>query len=225
MNFLNLLKSMSLNIQKFKHIEEWKQAIFKILDRLPDSSNIIVPGGKTPLFLYEQYFNNRSFKSLVLSDERITTNSLESNFLSISSRTSAKILSLCKFPIDDYKTIDLNEISIKLSLLEHPKLAILGLGEDGHYASIFPDSSTLAEDNKERVKITTKGNSTDQFRVSLSENYIQMTNEIIFLIKGKSKSEIVGLIEGNASEIMHLPIGKLIKSYNGRLSVYYCLND
>ena len=52
-----------------------------------------------------------------------------------------------------------------------------------------------------------------------------MTNEIIFLIKGKSKSEIVGLIEGNVSEIMHLPIGKLIKSYNGRLSVYYCPND
>jgi len=225
MNFLNLLKSMSLNIQKFKHVEEWKQAIFKILDRLPDSSNIIVPGGETPLFLYEQYFNNRCFGSLVLSDERITANSLESNFISISSLTSANIFSLCKFPIDDYKTIDLNEISTKLSLLDHPKLAILGLGEDGHYASIFPNSLTLAEDTKGRVKITTKGNLTDQFRVSLSENYIQMTNEIIFLIKGRSKSEIVGLIEGNASEIMHLPIGKLIKSYNGRLSVYYCPND
>ena len=56
MNFLNLLKGMSLNIQKFKHVEEWKQAIFKILDRLPDSSNIIVPGGNTPLFSLRAIF-------------------------------------------------------------------------------------------------------------------------------------------------------------------------
>ena len=92
--------------------------------------------------------------------------------------------------------------------MDHPKLAILGLGEDGHYASIFPNSLTLAEDTKGRVKIITKGNLTDQFRVSLSENYIQMTNEIIFLIKGRSKSEIVGLIEGNASEIVESYIEK-----------------
>ena len=59
-----------------------------------------------------------------------------SNFLTIS-LTNSNIFKLCDFPISNYKNISLNKISDALNKIKHPDIALLGLGDDGHYASIF----------------------------------------------------------------------------------------
>ncbi len=68
-------------------------------------------------------------------------------------------------------------------------LIILGLGEDGHTASIFPDNLASFSTCKalEIVNHPTNG----QQRITLSGNTINNAREIIFLCTGENKSEII----------------------------------
>jgi len=69
---------------------------------------------------------------------------------------------------------------------------MLGLGEDGHTASIFPDRLDLFETHKIcEVVIQPE---TKQYRITIAGNIINNSGKTAFLITGKNKSEIVGSI-------------------------------
>jgi 6-phosphogluconolactonase len=76
-----------------------------------------------------------------------------------------------------------------------PSITILGLGEDGHTASLFPGSE-VENENGERSFLTTAtpGNAfavrigaTDTWRLSLSANFLRSSREIVFLVGGDNK--------------------------------------
>ena len=67
-------------------------------------------------------------------------------------------------------------------------LVLLGLGEDGHTASLFPNQ---AVDNSADVVPVFGAPKPPAQRVTLSQNRLNNTNEVLFLVTGAGKQEAV----------------------------------
>lgn len=92
-------------------------------------------------------------------------------------------------------------------------LILLGLGEDGHTASLFPDSSALSE--TERWVATTYVQKLEAHRLTLTLPVINNAAQITFLIAGQSKAAVVKKIL--ASQDTNAPAAR-IKPADGKLS-------
>mgnify|MGYP001173640714 FL=1 len=215
---------MSFKIKKFNIESKWKEAIISKLNYV-DSDSIVVPGGKTPLFLYKEYFSKKLSNILIPSDDRLTEDITKSNYNFIKSYSKTRVIKLCEFPVSDYKDVNLNKISDSILSCQPPNIGLLGLGDDGHFASIFPNSKTIKEDSNGVVRIIYSESSDQKYRVTLTEKFIKSIQELLFIVKGQSKFKIINKIKENLSSIKHLPIGKLIQSYDGKLNIMYCVND
>ena len=74
----------------------------------------------------------------------------------------------------------------------------LGLGEDGHTASIFPDQ--IGQWTSKKPCVVAKQPQTGQKRISITGGVINAAHRVAFLVAGKSKSSVVNEIvmkEGN----------------------------
>jgi 6-phosphogluconolactonase len=81
----------------------------------------------------------------------------------------------------------------------------LGIGDDGHTASIFPDSMELLHSSGicEAVRHPVSG----QFRITLTGQVILQAKKITFLVTGSSKSRIVSQILNKNEETSRFPAG------------------
>jgi 6-phosphogluconolactonase len=68
-------------------------------------------------------------------------------------------------------------------------LLLLGLGEDGHIASLFPKSPEL--ENLNSLVVHTINPNDKSERISLGVTTIQAAKRVVFLVKGSSKSDIL----------------------------------
>jgi 6-phosphogluconolactonase len=82
-------------------------------------------------------------------------------------------------------------------------LIILGMGDDGHTASIFPHEMELLTSDK-ICEVATHPES-GQKRVSLTGNVINNANRIYFLISGKAKAKPLSAIMNNLKSANKLP--------------------
>lgn len=74
-------------------------------------------------------------------------------------------------------------------------LIMLGIGEDGHTASLFPGHPALAEDKRWAVAVRT--NKAKRDRISLTLPVINRAKAVFFLVTGKRKARIIKrLLEG-----------------------------
>ncbi len=96
-------------------------------------------------------------------------------------------------------------------------LVILGLGEDGHTASIFPDQLELFED--ERVCVATEHPLTGQKRITLTGKVLNNANRLIFMVTGESKSQRIAEIMNDDEAAKLLP-AYYISPKNGSLVWY-----
>ena len=71
-------------------------------------------------------------------------------------------------------------------------LVMLGLGEDGHIASLFPNSDNLKE--KLRHVSASYVESVDSWRISLTMPVILAARELVVLVTGDNKAEILKAI-------------------------------
>jgi len=85
--------------------------------------------------------------------------------------------------------------NILSSQLPHKKLLpcfdliLLGMGDDGHTASIFPDQLQLLQ--SEKICEVSEHPISRQKRITLTPNVINNASEIIFLVNGNNKSRIL----------------------------------
>ncbi len=73
-------------------------------------------------------------------------------------------------------------------------LVLLGLGADGHTASLFPGSDALAE--RERWTEVAEGGEPPLARVTLTLPALNAADGVLFLVSGKSKTEALGRLLG-----------------------------
>ena len=66
-------------------------------------------------------------------------------------------------------------------------MTFLGVGADGHTASLFPKNLAILKDNNICLKV--KNSWENYHRISLSFSYLMKSNQIIFLVNGESKAK------------------------------------
>lgn len=93
-------------------------------------------------------------------------------------------------------------------------LVILGMGDDGHTASIFPHEIKLW-DSKENCVVAIHPNS-GQKRVSITGKIINNASQVAFLVTGESKAEKVFEIIKNTGNYKSYP-ASLVKPISGKL--------
>jgi len=100
---------------------------------------------------------------------------------------------------------------------QHPvfNLVMLGLGEDGHTASIFPDQMWLL--NSKNICEVAVYPSNRQKRITLSGTAINNAEMIIFLVTGKNKSTIVKKVLEKKQKIFP---AEFVQPINGELEFY-----
>ncbi len=79
-------------------------------------------------------------------------------------------------------------------------LALLGVGEDGHTASLFPGSDALNEKNKWVAYVKGMGNPPVIDRITLTLPVFNSAQNIMFIVSGKGKGEIVKNILSGAGK-------------------------
>jgi 6-phosphogluconolactonase len=93
-------------------------------------------------------------------------------------------------------------------------LILLGLGEDGHTASLFPETDAVEEYEKHAVAVFVPKLSA--WRVTLTLPVFNAARKVLFLVSGKSKSEIVQRIMSNKQPDKELP-ATMVNPQNGEI--------
>ena len=93
-------------------------------------------------------------------------------------------------------------------------LIILGMGLDGHIASIFPDQQALL--NSEKICEVSVHPVTSQKRITLTGKVLNNADLLAFLVTGKSKAWLVSEILNKAKEADHYPAAHITPE-NGKL--------
>ena len=94
-------------------------------------------------------------------------------------------------------------------------LVLLGMGEDGHTASLFPDSQALNEVHAWAVANWIE--SLGEFRVTLTAPAINAAANVTFLVAGEKKAERLHEVLRGPSQPAHLP-AQLISPKDGSLT-------
>jgi 6-phosphogluconolactonase len=89
-----------------------------------------------------------------------------------------------------------------MALPDHLDLVLLGMGPDGHTASLFPGQEALEERNR-RVMATTAADGTP--RITLTYPAIDAARHVVFLVTGESKREALDAIRRGED----LPAGRV----------------
>ncbi len=102
---------------------------------------------------------------------------------------------------------------------DHPlfDLVLLGLGEDGHTASLFPHDTALNE-NRRLVAHTIQPDS-GQDRMTLTFPAILDSKKIIFLIQEKEKEDVVNRWLDKKASVDELPAVKILE--HSDVGVFY----
>lgn len=95
-------------------------------------------------------------------------------------------------------------------------VAFLGLGSDGHTASLFPDEDFISGDNPFYfVK-----NKFGYDRITLSMKFLTKIKNINFLVSGNSKKNTLQQIIYNKSESNNYPAKYLIERSSGDINIF-----
>jgi 6-phosphogluconolactonase len=197
--------------------------------------DITLSGGTTPQILFERlarkYSELPEWNKIHLwwGDERcVDSGSSESNFR----MTEESLISKVTIPKDNIHRIRGEAIpeeeavrygeEIRQSLkikdnLPAFDLVLLGLGEDGHTASIFPDQLELLESDK--ICSVAVHPQSGQKRITLTGKVINNANEIFFMVTGAGKARRVAEIMNNHPVAGRLP-AYYILPVHGRLTWY-----
>lgn len=95
-------------------------------------------------------------------------------------------------------------------------LVLLGMGEDGHTASLFPHTDALFELG--RIAVANHVAQKDAWRITLTWPVINRAREVAFLIEGAAKAEVVRDVFLGAYDPEAKP-AQLIRPASGRLDL------
>jgi 6-phosphogluconolactonase len=94
-------------------------------------------------------------------------------------------------------------------------LVVLGMGTDGHTASLFPNGGDSIE--SERWVISTQFPASDGHRLTLTPLVINNARRVLFLVTGADKAETLAQVLNGPYEPARLP-AQLIRPVSGNIT-------
>lgn len=229
--------SVSTEVKIYSNKKEVVKALAKAIFKLSKSSdqnrfNILLSGGNTPTELFKKlskkYAETIDWERIHLwwGDERCVSPENEN-----SNYKQANDFLISKVPIPEANVHRIKgendpeeeairyagEIEQNLNFRgDNPvfDLVLLGLGEDGHTASIFPDELELFED--ERICAVATHPLSGQKRITITGKVLNNANRVFFLVSGRSKSQRISEIMNDEDAAKLLP-AYYISPTNGEL--------
>lgn len=188
-----------------------------------DRFNIALSGGSTPEPLYRllssERFNSRidwSRVNLFWGDERcVPPTDDASNYLmatrSLISRINIPFKNIHRIKgelgddaADEYETSLVSYFALDKGGFPHFDLILLGMGEDGHTASIFPETPAVNATGK--IVTAVHVEKLESTRITLTPPTINSASNIIVLVSGEDKADTVSRVLEGDYEPDELPL-------------------
>ena len=190
--------------------------------------NLAFSGGKSPINLFVKLSKadlNWQKCNISLVDERILPQShadsnagrVEKYFL----QNKAKLAQFNPLIKNFNENLNSNDfVESANSFYQQPDLAVLGMGLDGHTASLFPKAKEFANALKcvQNIVLINPTEAPYQ-RLSMSLNALQSCKKLFLFIVGKDKKEIFD--RASLKENADFPISFILHSRKVQCDVYY----
>ena len=227
--YINIFKSPAELAEKLA-----EEIVLRINEsaRRKKTFTIALSGGSTPEILFSKLGDNYSksahweYVHFFWVDERcVPPESIESNYRMANENLLSKIdIPLCNIHRIRGERIPEKEAygySEEISEFTNSRdgfplvdVILLGVGEDGHTASIFPGNLKLL--NSDKICEVAIHPSTGQKRITITGKVINNADLIYFLVTGKKKAAIVEEIFKKTKSSQNLP-ASFILPLNGKL--------
>jgi 6-phosphogluconolactonase len=203
-----------------------------------DLFSMSLSGGSTPKAIFNYLATNYKEKiewnkiKIFWGDERcVAPENEESNYkmtndfllkhVSIPNKNIYRIKGENNPEIESHRYAEITKEQIRLNRgIPQFDLIMLGLGEDGHTASIFPDNLKLFENDNLFAPAQNPYNK--QVRISATGKLINNASLIVFLVTGESKAEMVSRIINQTEGNLKFP-ASFVKPLSG--DIYWLLDE
>ena len=224
---------MAKQTKKFQDYHSWARAVADEISQAlaqaiaeNDRAGLIVPGGRTAariLPILSQMDLDWSRVTLVLTDERwVDPEQPDSNeglvrrSLLVGAAGAASLVSL-KTPAE-HPGEALAEVERRLSELPRPFDAVfLGMGEDGHIASLFPGDEVAAQARGGCVAVERS----DHPRLSLTARTLLDSRRIFLATEGQRKAEILTKAQ-EPGPVLEFPVRHVLHQAHTPVDLFVC---
>lgn len=190
--------------------------------------HVALSGGTTPMHLYKQLIAPDMLKAMpwnsthvYFGDERcVPPDSEDSNFR----MANETLFQHVPIPQQHIHRIEAENSAPELCAIRYENsleenlpctaqgrkyldLILLGLGPDGHIASLFPDTDILHEQVKMVAAVYVE--KLQSWRVSMTFTTLALARHIIILVAGKDKADIIAQVLGNKPHNREFPVEML----------------
>jgi len=198
-----------------------------------DRFSLFLSGGSTPKPLYE-LLASEDFSDVIpwnkvevfFADERcVPPDHPDSNFRMIAETLLTKVplprdnIYRMKGEIDPNAAAREYGVMLKEKFSETgPDFMLLGMGSDGHTASLFPHSEALGEKKHRCVAQFVENSTTGKsWRITLTAPFINSARDVLVLVAGEEKAKPLQQVLEGPPDPDRLPL-QLIQPENGRMA-------
>ena len=225
---------MNLKLHTFAHANALDQALSACVAAslragiaAHETATLVVSGGRTPAGFFKALSGaniNWSKVCILLADERcVEEDSPHSNARSVRSHLLQGAAAAATFLPLYCKGESLEAANQRLAMLpEQFDAVVLGLGEDGHTASIFPDSpqrDAALFDTTGQPLLFAEGKAPVTARLTLTAPRLLATRSLILHITGDTKWQVFG--QAMVTSTPALPVSHFLHAEGVRKHVFW----
>lgn len=208
--------SEAIEIYKANNHEEASSCLSNLIatnisESKSNDFSIGLSGGSTPKLAYSMMLNDISdFSNITLwtiddrwvplTDENSNQKMINSSF----SQTNSKILAIKYSGDNPHEDAELYSQSLKENITTFDS-GVIGLGDDGHIASLFPNTAGLEE--TDNLFIANEVNIISKWRITSTFKLLSNISNLYLLVTGENKKDILS----KALNGSDLPVNKLLK--------------
>jgi len=220
-----------MNITKFKNSQTMTSylagdIVAKLKRAISNTGQavLVVSGGRSPIALFEQLNQSDiAWDNVIISlvdDRWVSADHSDSNenlvkqHLLINKAAAARFIGLVAAGDSAFENIDASIAAI--TDIKQIDVMILGMGEDGHTASIFPCceqvNDAMNTDNQQRL-IATQPTTAPYQRVSFTLNEILAAKQVYLPLSGNNKIRVFEQAQ-QLEDLATMPISAVIKQHS-----------